>query len=378
MQEARRERGRTDTFWRRSRAPQVWGDLYVAMPGLPPIPPFWPLQVAYCLPTVTLRPSFGASPGREMATAEEAFRSQGPRYLVAKSRFDRVVALLVVGIPFVGVFLTALSVVRFGISGFELLLLLCFYVLTMVGITVGFHRHFAHKSFMTRGTVRIVLGVLGSFAWQGPILRWAADHRRHHAFSDSPNDPHSPNTTRVGLSGLAYAHLGWIFDRERTRISVYARDLVRDPLVRRIDRLYPVWSILSVLIPSLIGLLFLGGVQGFFRGALWGGLLRIFATQHSTWCVNSLCHYFGSRPFSTTDESRNNALVAILTFGEGWHNNHHRSPSSAKHGLSWFQLDLAWLIISGLRAVGLADNVKTFECTPKPMPKSFPLRSSVR
>jgi stearoyl-CoA desaturase (delta-9 desaturase) len=237
------------------------------------------------------------------------------------------------------------------------------YLLTGLGITVGFHRLFTHRSFKTSPALRALLGALGSAAVEGPVIEWVANHRKHHQFSDLPGDPHSPhvehgNGWRGALRGLFHAHMGWLFnsdpmaDEER-----YAKDLLADPVVRFIDRTFLLWVIAGLLFPFGLGVALTGTIVGGLTGLLWGGAVRMFFLHHSTFSINSLCHFFGRQRFATGDESRNLLWLALPTLGEAWHNNHHAFPTSARHGLRWWQLDPSAWLIAGLERVGLVWDV---------------------
>jgi stearoyl-CoA desaturase (delta-9 desaturase) len=227
-------------------------------------------------------------------------------------------------------------------------------VLTGVGVTVGYHRLFTHGSFKTTRALRVLLAVLGSAAVEGPVIEWVANHRKHHQFSDQPGDPHSPHVDhghgwRGALAGLFHAHVGWIFDDEPMASEErYAKDLLRDPDLRRIA---------GLAFPFAIGVALTGTIDGGLTALLWGGAVRIFLLHHATFSINSLCHFFGGRRFATGDESRNLFWLALPTLGESWHNNHHAFPTSARHGLRWWQLDPSAWLINGLEHVGLAWDV---------------------
>jgi stearoyl-CoA desaturase (delta-9 desaturase) len=235
------------------------------------------------------------------------------------------------------------------------------YSLNILGIGVGFHRLFSHNAFKAKAPVRVALGILGSMAAQGPALYWAAIHRRHHAFSDREGDPHSPyfaaRGNRKSLRGFWHAHVGWLFDPEVHDFAVFVPDLLRDRALFLVHSTYFLWIGLGLALPAGIGYI-AGGWRGAAGGFLWGGLVRIALTHHVTWSVNSLCHMYGSRPFRSKDLSRNNVLLALAAFGEGWHNNHHSFPSSAFHGLHWWQIDISGYVIRLLRATGLAWSVR--------------------
>lgn len=267
-------------------------------------------------------------------------------------------------LPFLGLIAAAILLWDARFSWLNLSMLLGGYLLTALGITVGYHRLFTHKSFKTNPVVAAILGVLGSMAVEGPLLEWVSYHRRHHQHADKPDDPHSPHHHGSGFiawcRGLAHAHLGWLFTRRPTRrtLARYVPDLQADPVLRTVSRLFPLWAALSVLIPALIGLAVTQTLYGALMGFIWGGLLRIFLVHHVTWSVNSICHIWGSRPFETHDASRNNPVFGILALGEGWHNTHHAFPTSARHGLEWWQIDISYLIIKAMALLGLAKDLK--------------------
>jgi stearoyl-CoA desaturase (delta-9 desaturase) len=247
----------------------------------------------------------------------------------------------------------------------DVVLFVSLYVLGGLGITVGYHRLFTHRSFETTPWLRGTFAVLGSMTLQGPVTQWVTDHRKHHALSDQEGDPHSPHAGHGpgawnAFKGFLHAHVGWLFHLKGMERGVsYGKDLYDDRVVRRVDRLYFLWVFVSLALPFAIGFL-VGGLSLSLglQALVWGGLVRIFAYQHATFSVNSICHMFGRRSYRSRDESRNNWVVAALTFGEGWHNNHHAFPSSARHGLDRLQLDLSWLTIRGLERAGLAWDVR--------------------
>jgi stearoyl-CoA desaturase (Delta-9 desaturase) len=275
----------------------------------------------------------------------------------------RAVTLAVVGLPFVG-FLTAMALLWpvGGVSWIHLGLFFVGYILTGFGVTIGFHRLFTHKSFSTSRPMTFILGVLGSMAAEGPILSWVATHRCHHQHSDDDLDPHSPHHHGEGLKGLFkgfwHSHTGWMITTEMSNIRRYAPDLAADPLVRFIHRTFLVWLGLGLLLPGLIAWAVTGTIVGGLLGVLWGGLVRMFFVHHVTWSINSVCHIWGRAPYASNDESRNNVVCGVLGLGEGWHNNHHAFPASARHGLEWWQLDLSYITIRTMKALGLASNIK--------------------
>jgi stearoyl-CoA desaturase (delta-9 desaturase) len=245
----------------------------------------------------------------------------------------------------------------------DLVVLAITYTLTGLGITVGYHRLFTHRSFKTGRSVRALLAVLGSMAVEGPVIDWVATHRKHHRFSDRPGDPHSPHVGqapgwRGALRGLVHAHIGWIFrGKDRANPARYAKDLLADRDLRFISRTFPLWVLAGLALPFGLGVALTGTVAGGLGGLLWGGAVRVALLHHATFSINSLCHVFGRRPFATGDESRNLAWLAPLAFGEAWHNNHHAFPTSARHGLGRRQLDPSAAIISGLERCHLAWDV---------------------
>jgi stearoyl-CoA desaturase (delta-9 desaturase) len=237
------------------------------------------------------------------------------------------------------------------------------YVLTGFGVTVGFHRLFTHRAFATKRWLRGVLAVCGSAAIEGPVISWVADHRKHHAFSDQPGDPHSPHVDhgvgwRGALRGLAHAHMGWLFlHTQRGARKRYAPDLIADPVVSFVDRTFLYWAVGGLGAAFGLGWLIGGTLTAALTGLLWGGAVRLLVLHHVTFSINSLCHFFGRRRFDTDDESRNLAWLSVLSFGEAWHNNHHAFPTSAAHGMRWWEFDSSSLLIRGLERVGLAWDV---------------------
>jgi stearoyl-CoA desaturase (delta-9 desaturase) len=273
--------------------------------------------------------------------------------------FDRVANIAVTVIPIGLVGLAAWRAWGGALHWSDLVVLAVTYMLTGLGITVGYHRLFTHRSFKTSSAMRVLLAVLGSAAVEGPVIEWVANHRKHHQFSDQHGDPHSPHVDhgkglRGALAGLFHAHVGWIFtDEPMASEDRYAKDLMGDPAVRFVDRTFPFWVLAGLAFPFAFGLALTGSVAGGLTGLLWGGAVRIFLLHHATFSINSLCHFFGFRQFATGDESRNLSWLALPTLGEAWHNNHHAFPASARHGLRWWQLDPSAWFIAGLERIGL-------------------------
>jgi stearoyl-CoA desaturase (Delta-9 desaturase) len=277
-------------------------------------------------------------------------------------RYQDTVAFLVVVVPFLGVLAAAFIFWGSGVSAVDLALLVVMYVIVITGVTVGFHRHFAHRSFQAKPWVRTMLAIFGSMASQGPVLFWVATHRRHHVYSDRPGDPHSPNLHGEGLNGvlkgLWHAHIGWMFSREITSWVHYSADHMRDEKIFKINCTYFYWVALGLILPAVTGGLLTWSLWGALSGFIWGGLVRMFLSNHACWCVGSLCHVFGSRRFDNEDHSANNYMVALFTFGEGMQNNHHAFPSSANHKIYWWEPDIAAWIIQGMKKLGWVWDVK--------------------
>lgn len=274
----------------------------------------------------------------------------------------RVGTLAAIVLPFAGFVVALASLWGWGFGWTDFGLLVGMYTLSAVGITVGFHRLFTHKSFETNGVVRFVLAALGSMAVQGSVIRWVAQHRRHHQHSDTEQDPHSPYHSGRGLlgriRGFFHAHVGWAFRSDPVGLDRYVTDLRRSAAIRVASALFPLWVALGLVVPTVIGGLVTGTWAGALFGLVWGGLVRVFLVHHVTWSVNSAGHLWGTRPFKSDDHSRNNLVLGVLALGEGWHNTHHAFPTSARHGLRWWQVDASYYFIRLLALLGLAWNIK--------------------
>ncbi|MEV4146808.1 acyl-CoA desaturase [Amycolatopsis sp. NPDC049691] len=249
-----------------------------------------------------------------------------------------------------------------GVSWLDLTIGGAFFVVSTLGITVGYHRYFTHGAFRAKRVLRIALAIAGGLAAQGPVIGWVADHRRHHAFSDREGDPHSPwlfGTSPVALArGFWHAHMGWLFGRDKTNVDRFAPDLAGDRDMRVVDRLFPLWVVLSLLLPPLLGGLITLSWWGALTAFLWAGLARISFQHHVTWSVNSICHMIGERPFASRDRSANFWPLAILSMGESWHNTHHADPTSARHGVLRGQIDVSARVIWAFEKLGWAWNVR--------------------
>ncbi len=260
----------------------------------------------------------------------------------------KAAVLVVVVVPLLATVFAMRLLWERAVNWTDIILLLVMYSLVALGVTVGFHRMLTHRSFKPHPVIKLILLILGSMSVEGAALDWAATHIKHHAQADREGDPHSP------VEGFFHAHLGWLFKNRMADPHVYCRYLLKDSIVVFVSRTFLLWFVLSLVIPFAIG---------GWTGLLWGGLVRMFLTHHVTWSVNSVCHTFGKREFETNDRSRNEWVVGLLGFGEGWHNNHHAFPRSAFHGLHWWQFDLSGYVIWTLERVGLARDV--YRITPE-------------
>jgi stearoyl-CoA desaturase (delta-9 desaturase) len=282
---------------------------------------------------------------------------------VANETLDRFLTGTVTVLPILALGLVAWQLWHKVLGWSDIIVFAIMYVSTGLGITVGFHRLFTHRSFKTGKAVRAVLAALGSMAIEGPVISWVADHRKHHVYSDQPGDPHSPHVDHgVGLKGalrgLLHAHVGWLFIHTgRGLKSRYAPDLIADPIVNFISRTFVLWVLAGLAAPFLLGWLIGGTVAEGLTGLLWGGGVRMLVLHHATYSINSLCHFFGKRRFQTGDESRNLFWLSFFTFGVAYHNNHHAFPTSARHGLGRFSVDPSAWVIWALEKTGLAWDV---------------------
>jgi stearoyl-CoA desaturase (delta-9 desaturase) len=299
------------------------------------------------------------------ATHREAPPQPGPDDVqpTANEALDRFLTGTITVLPIIGLLVVAWQLWADLLFWSDLVVFAIMYVSTALGITVGFHRLFTHRSFKTGRAVRAAFAILGSSAIEGPVISWVADHRKHHAFSDLPGDPHSPHVDhgqglRGALRGLLHAHVGWLFiHTQRGSRERYAPDLLADPVVSWIDRTFFVWAIGGLLAAFGLGWLIGGSLATAWTGLLWGGAVRMLVLHHVTYSINSLCHFFGRRDFDTRDESRNLLWLTPLSMGEAWHNNHHAFPTSAAHGMRRGQFDPSAAVIWALEKTGLAWDV---------------------
>ena len=288
-----------------------------------------------------------------------------PKVLPTHGRLSlggRIATLLGVTVPVAGLATALILMWGGGFHWVDLGLLLGFYVLTVIGVGVGFHRLLVHRSFETYLPIKVVLTALGSMAVQGSMIQWVGLHRWHHQHSDDPDDVHSPHHQGNGILGFVrgfwHSHIGWAFRADPPNLEKYVADLNTSPTLRVASGLFPLWALLGLLIPAVLGGVLAGSWLGAWTGLLWGGLVRILLVHHVTWSINSVCHIWGKQPFHSEDESRNNVVFGILAMGEGWHNTHHAFPTSARHGLRWWEIDLSYWLIRSLALSKLAWNLK--------------------
>jgi stearoyl-CoA desaturase (delta-9 desaturase) len=280
------------------------------------------------------------------------------------TRAHKIANLIGIPMPLIGLVVAIALLWNRAVGPLELGLMIGLYVVTCLGVTLGYHRMFTHRAFEGSRAFRTVVAIVGSMAVEGSVITWVADHRKHHAFTDQEGDPHSPHLSGPGfwggVKGLWHAHVGWLFesvgaaDRQR-----FAGDLLRDRALRVVDKLFGLWVALSFAIPFVLGWVIGGGLGAALTALLWGGFVRVFLLHHVTWSINSICHFFGRRRFDVEDESRNVFWLAPLSMGEAWHNNHHAFPTSAFHGLRFWErmADPTGLVIALFEKLGLVWNV---------------------
>jgi stearoyl-CoA desaturase (delta-9 desaturase) len=307
--------------------------------------------------------------GRERGQAEQDLQDlreaqPGGKPVLAgqKARGEQTALYIFVIVPFLALVAAIPFVWGWGIGWTDVVLALVFYYVSGTGVTVGFHRYFTHGAFKANRALKIYLAIAGSLAIEGPVIRWVADHRRHHAFSDREGDPHSPWRFGESLSGLTkgfwYAHIGWLFDTEQTNQERYTPDLLADRDLVRIDRLFPLWVASTLIAPAVLGGLITWSWAGALSAFFWASLVRVALLHHVTWSINSVCHMIGERPYSSRDKSANFWPLAILSFGESWHNSHHADPTCARHGVDRGQLDTSARIIWAFEKLGWVTAVR--------------------
>ena len=289
--------------------------------------------------------------------------TENPGLTMPLSRGRKISMLVLTILPFVGLIAAVTLLWNEAVGWTDLVLFIGLYVICGFGITIGYHRMLTHHAFEAVAPLKAALLVAGSFALQGSALDWAIDHRTHHAYSDKEGDPHSPHHGFArgplgAIKGLLHAHMGWMFRHNRTDQERYGKDILQDRLTMTVSRLFPLWAVLTFVVPFVLGGLLTLSWKGAVTGLVWGGLVRLFFNHHVTWSVNSICHFFGKRPFTTSDQSTNNWVLALPSLGESWHHNHHVFPTSAFHGLSWRQVDLSGWMIAAWEKIGLVRNVR--------------------
>jgi stearoyl-CoA desaturase (delta-9 desaturase) len=282
----------------------------------------------------------------------------------APGRVQALVTALIVFGPLAGVVAAIVSLFGHGVDALDLVLAVVFYAIAGHGVTAGFHRMLAHRGFKARRGTKIALSIAGSLAFEGAAIGWVANHRQHHAYTDRPGDPHSPHLGDGGpwskTKGAIHAHVGWLFDDRTTDVARWAPDLAADRDLVVISNLFPVFCVVSLGLPALLGWAISGTAAGALGAFVWAGLVRVFVLQHATFAVNSVCHIWGKRPFRTrsADRATNFAPLALLSMGENWHNLHHSNPRLARHGVDRRQLDSTARFIRLLELVGLVSQVR--------------------
>lgn len=309
----------------------------------------------------------GAPSSPQSANVPETAESAKPRAFdepTVPPLVDRAVTAFITIVPILMLGVAAWQAWSSELHWRDIAIFAMLYVPIGLGVTVGFHRLLTHRSFKTYPWLRGLFAILGTMAIEGPVIDWVANHRKHHAFSDQPGDPHSPHVDHGhgllgALRGLAHAHVGWLFEHdERGAHSRYAPDLLSDPVAVFVNNTFLLWSLLGLAIPFGLGWLIGGSVDAALTGLLWGGAVRVFVLHHVTYSINSLCHFFGRRDYRTKDHSRNLTWLAPFSLGEAWHNNHHAFPTSAFHGMRRRELDISGLLIASLERVGLIWDVQ--------------------
>jgi stearoyl-CoA desaturase (delta-9 desaturase) len=288
----------------------------------------------------------------------------GPEPIISGERatWQHVLIYVFVIVPMVAFFAAVPMAWGWGIQWHDLGMMAAFYVIGCLGVTVGYHRYFTHKSFKARPWLRVVLGIAGSLAVQGSVVRWVADHRRHHAYSDKEGDPHSPwlfGTSPVAVAkGFVHAHFGWLFVKGETNERRFVPDLLADRAIMWVSNSFAWLVVASLALPAIIGGLVTWSWWGAVTGFFWGGLVRMGVLHHVTWSINSICHMIGKRPFASRDKSRNFWPLAILSMGESWHNLHHADPTCARHGVLRGQIDISARLIWLFEKFGWASDVR--------------------
>ncbi len=299
-----------------------------------------------------------------MTVTESPTRQPGPQPILDGTRGipQQIGVYVFVVVPLLALIAAIPFAWGWGLGWADVAIAAVFYVITGLGITVGFHRYFTHGSFKAARPLRIALAVAGSLAMQGPVIDWVADHRRHHAFSDKEGDPHSPwlfgTSAGAVAKGFWHSHTGWLFNRDQTNEKRFTPDLLADRDVMRVNRLFVLLSAATLVVPALLGGLLTWSLWGAVTALFWAGLVRVALLHHVTWSINSICHMIGNAPFAARDHSRNVWPLAVLSFGESWHNLHHADPTCARHGVQRGQVDISARVIQAFEKLGWATAVR--------------------
>jgi stearoyl-CoA desaturase (delta-9 desaturase) len=298
-------------------------------------------------------------------TADPNAAPNGPRAdfeSEPSSRVERILVATFVAVPLLALLAAAPLAWGWGLGWHDIVIAVVFYSISGLGISMGYHRYFTHGSFKATRGFKIALAIAGSLAIEGPVLTWVADHRRHHKYSDKEGDPHSPwrfgTDWKALTKGLGFAHIGWMFDANRTSQEKFVPDWLADEDIARVSRWFPWLVTTSLVAPALIGGLWSWSWQGAVTAFFWASLVRIAFLHHVTWSINSICHTFGQEEFEVRDKSRNVNWLAILSFGESWHNLHHADPTCARHGVLKGQIDIAARLIWFAEKLGWVSDVR--------------------
>jgi stearoyl-CoA desaturase (Delta-9 desaturase) len=279
-----------------------------------------------------------------------------------KGAGEKTLIAIMVAVPMLALIAAIPLAWGWGLGWHDVIIAVAFYYISGLGIAMGFHRYFTHLSYKAKPGLRIALAIAGSLAIEGPILNWVADHRRHHKYSDREGDPHSPwrfgNDWKALAKGLAWAHIGWMFDGSRTSHEKFCPDLLADRRIKFISDGFLTLAVTSLALPPLIGGLWSWSWHGALTAFFWGSLVRVAFLHHVTWSINSICHTFGKEEFEVKDKSRNVNWLAILSFGESWHNWHHADPTCARHGVLRGQIDTAARLIWCAEKLGWVYDVR--------------------
>jgi stearoyl-CoA desaturase (Delta-9 desaturase) len=312
--------------------------------------------------TIRPRPGDATPPAPPTRAADTTPMASLPGTL-RRARYEQVALAVFIVVPLLAVTAAVPVAWGWGLGWHDVVIAFVMYAVSGHGITVGYHRYFTHGSFKAPRPVRVALAVAGSLAIEGPVIRWVADHRRHHAYSDKDGDPHSPwrygDDLKALTKGLWHAHIGWLFDVEQTNQERFAPDLMADPDIVKVDRAFMRLTAVTLLLPPLVGFLWGGFTwQAAATAFFWGSLVRVALLHHTTWSINSICHTIGERPFRTRDRATNVWWLAVMSMGESWHNMHHADPTAARHGVLRGQLDSSARIIWFMEKLRLVREVR--------------------